>query len=123
MDYVQQRKQFGSEIGRFQAVQGVFADMAMDVEADRLRPYQVRQMMSRLRADYEVSIAKAFATEMGVRVSSNVKECSGAMGRAKEMKLERCIRDARVWMGPVGAIQTQCLAIGRELTGYSAVRG
>jgi alkylation response protein AidB-like acyl-CoA dehydrogenase len=122
VDYVQQRKQFGREIGRFQMVQGLLAEMAIDLEAARLLTYQARQLMSRRRADYEVSIAKAFATEMGVRVTSKAMECLGAMGLAKETRLERCFRDARMWMVPDGTAQIQRLIIGRELTGFSAIR-
>jgi alkylation response protein AidB-like acyl-CoA dehydrogenase len=121
--YVQERKQFGREIGRFQMVQGLLADMAIDLEAARLLTYQARQLMSRRRADYEVSIAKAFATEMGVRVTSKAMECLGAMGLARETGLERCLRDARMWMVPDGTAQIQRLVIGRELTGFSATRG
>ncbi len=123
VDYVQQRKQFGREIGRFQMVQGLLADMAMDLEAARLLTYQARQLRSRRKADYEVSIAKAFATEMGLRVTSKAMECLGAMGLARETRLERCFRDARMWLVPDGTSQIQRLVIGRELTGFSAVRG
>ena len=122
VDYVQQRHQFGRVIGSFQMVQGLLADMAIDLEAARLLTYQARQLMSRRGADYEVSIAKAFATEMGLRVTSKAMECLGAMGLARETKLERCLRDARMWMVPDGTAQIQRLIIGRELTGISALR-
>jgi len=123
VDYVQQRKQFGKEIGRFQMVQALIADMAIDLEAARLLTFQARQLISRRPCNKEVSIAKAYATEMGVRVTSKAMECMGAMGLATEARLERCLRDARVWIVPDGTSQIQRLIIGKELTGFSATRG
>ena len=121
--YVQERRQFGREIGRFQLVQGLIADMVMDWEAARLLTFRARATMDGPDADRCVSIAKAFATEMGVRVTSKAMECLGAMGLAEETGLERRFRDARMWIVPDGTAQIQRLIIGRAVTGLSAVRG
>jgi alkylation response protein AidB-like acyl-CoA dehydrogenase len=120
--YVQQRKQFGREIGRFQLVQGMLAEMVMDYEAARLLTFQARAAIGKPGADRKVSIAKAFATEMGVRVTSRAMECLGAMGLTLEMGLERRLRDARMWIVPDGTSQIQRLIIGRDVTGFSATR-
>lgn len=121
--YVKERKQFGREIGRFQLVQGLIADMVMDWEAARLLTFRARAAMAGPDADRCVSIAKAFATEMGVRVTSKAMECLGAMGLAEETGLERRFRDARMWIVPDGTAQIQRLIIGRAVTGLSAIRG
>jgi acyl-CoA dehydrogenase len=121
--YVQERKQFGREIGRFQMVQGLLAEMVMDHEAARLLTFRARASLGRSDADRIVSIAKAFATEMGVRVTSRAMECMGAMGLTEEMGMERRLRDARMWMVPDGTAQIQRLIIGRAVTGFSATRG
>jgi len=123
VDYVRTRKQFGREIGRFQMVQQLVADMTMDLEAARLLTLKARQLLSRRRCDREVSIAKAYATEMGARVTSKAMECLGAMGLTSEARLERLHRDARMWIVPDGTSQIQRLIIGREMTGFSATRG
>jgi acyl-CoA dehydrogenase len=120
--YVKERKQFGREIGRFQLVQAMMADMVMDYEAARLLTFRARAAIGGPGADRHVSIAKAYATEMGVRVTSKAMECLGAMGLTVEMGLERCLRDARMFIVPDGTSQIQRLIIGRELTGFSATR-
>jgi acyl-CoA dehydrogenase len=118
----QQCKQFGKEIGRFQLVQALLADMAMDLEAARLLSYRAKQMIDVQRGDAEVSMAKAYATEMVVRVTAKALECMGAMGLTRDAYIERLYPDARMWIVPDGTAQIQRLVIGRELTGFSAVR-
>ena len=112
--YVKERKQFGKEIGRFQLVQALLADMAMDLEAARLLSYRARQLIAVRCGDAEVSIAKAYATEMVVRVTSKALECFGAMGLTCEAYVERLYRDARMWIVPDGTAQIQRLVIGRD---------
>src|SRR5262249_6557878 len=123
LGYVKERKQFGREIGRFQLVQALLADMAMELEAARLLAYRARQLIAMRLGDAEASMAKAYATEMAVRVTSKALECFGAMGLTREAYIERLYRDARMWIVPDGTAQIQRLVIGRELTGFSAIHG
>ncbi len=67
-------------------------------------------------------MAKAYATEMGVRVASKAIQAMGAIGLAVESRVERCLRDARMLTIPDGTTQIQNLIIGRALTGMSAIR-
>lgn len=122
-DYVVVRKQFGREIGRFQLVQALLADMAMQVDASRLLTLRARQLLGVRECSAEVSIAKAYATEASVRVVSMAMECFGALGLTTEARIERLYRDARMWIVPDGTSQIQRLVIGKHLTGFSAVRG
>ena len=122
LDYVGQRKQFGREIGRFQLVQEMIAEMATDIDAARLLSYRAMQLIQHRDCQAEVSMAKAFATEMGVRVCNKAIQCMGALGLATESRVERCMRDARMLTIPDGTTQIQNLIIGRSLTGMSAIR-
>lgn len=122
VDYVKVRKQFGKEIGRFQLVQGLLADMAMQLDAARLLTLRARQLLMKRRCDAEVSMAKAYATEAAVEVTSKAMECLGAIGLTQEAHIERLYRDARMWIVPDGTAQIQRLVIGRSLTGFSALR-
>jgi alkylation response protein AidB-like acyl-CoA dehydrogenase len=122
LDYVKVRKQFGKEIGRFQLVQEMIAEMATEIDAARLLCYRAMQFSRRARSDAEVSMAKAYATEMGVRVASKAIQAMGAIGLAVETRVERCLRDARMLTIPDGTTQIQNLIIGRALTGMSAIR-
>ena len=123
IEYAKVRTQFGRPIAGFQLVQGMLAEMKMDLEAARLLTYRARQKMTRGHADLEVSIAKAYATEMGVRVTNKAMEVRGAMGLTHEAGMERRMRDARMWIVPDGTSQIQRLIIGKELTGISTTRG
>ncbi len=120
--YVKVRKQFGKEIGRFQLVQEMIAEMATDIDAGRLLCYRAMQFVRTSRRDAEVSMAKAYATEMGVRVASKAIQAMGAIGLAVESRVERCLRDARMLTIPDGTTQIQNLIIGRALIGMSAIR-
>jgi acyl-CoA dehydrogenase len=95
----------------------------IDADAASLLAYRARQLMAVRAGDAEVSMAKAYATELVVRVTSKALECCGAMGLTREAYIERLYRDARMWIVPDGTAQIQCLVIGRELTGFSAVHG
>ena len=67
-------------------------------------------------------MAKQFATEMAVRVTSKAIQIHGAYGLTKEFPLERLFRNARMLTIPEGTTQIQKLIIGRELTGINAIR-
>jgi alkylation response protein AidB-like acyl-CoA dehydrogenase len=120
--YVKERRQFGKEIARHQLVSAMIADMATDIDASRLLCYRAFHALRRGRADVEASMAKAYATEAAVRVTSNAIQCMGANGLAIENRVERCLRDARMLTMPDGTTQIQKLIVGRALTGMSAIR-
>lgn len=122
LKYVGERKQFGKEIGRFQLVQEMIAEMATDIAAARLLSQRAMQLIQLRDCQAEVSMAKAFATEMGVRVCNKAIQCLGALGLATEARVERCMRDARMLTIPDGTTQIQNLIIGRSLIGMSAIR-
>lgn len=122
LEYVRVRRQFGKEIGRFQLVQEMIAEMATDIDAARLLCYRAAQLSRLRKCEAEVSMAKAYATEMGVRVCSKAMQCMGAFGLAVESRIERCLRDARMLTVPDGTTQIQQLIIGRALIGMSAIR-
>ncbi len=122
LDYVKVRKQFGKEIGRFQLVQAMIAEMATEIDAARLLCYRAMQLSRVRKCEAEVSMAKAYATEMGVHACSLAMQCMGAFGLAVESRVERCLRDARMLTVPDGTTQIQQLIIGRALLGMSAIR-
>ncbi len=121
--YAQERWQFGSPIGGFQMVQAMVADMVTECEAARLLGYWALSRLDKgLRCARESSMAKAYATEMGVRVTSMALQIHGAYGLSEEYPLERLFRDARCYTIPDGTTQIQKLIIGREVLGIKAFR-
>jgi alkylation response protein AidB-like acyl-CoA dehydrogenase len=119
--YVKERKQFGKLIGSFQLIQEMIADMVSEVDAARLLTYRAFYLLDKgMKARKEVSIAKAYATEMAVRVTSKAIQVHGAYGLSEEYPVERYFRDARCYTMPDGTTEIQKLIIGREITGMSA---
>jgi len=95
--------------------------MATEVEAGRLLAYRAASLVGAgKRAILESSMAKAFCTEMAVRVASLGVQVHGAIGLASGGAPERILRDARMLTIPDGTTQIQTLIMGRELTGHSA---
>jgi alkylation response protein AidB-like acyl-CoA dehydrogenase len=119
LEFARQREAFGKPISELQAIQFMFADMAIQIEAARLLVYQgawrVDQgLFQREHAAY-LSVAKVFATEVGVKVSSDALQVLGAQGYMMDHPLERHYRDARQLMIVEGTSQVQRVVIARSL--------
>ena len=122
VDYAKNRVQFGRPIGSFQMIQQLIAEMATEVHAGRLLALHAAALVQAgAPAMAEVSMAKAFCTEMAVRVTSKGIQVHGAIGLTKECSAERFFRDARMHTIPDGTTQIQQLIIGRQLLGISAI--
>jgi alkylation response protein AidB-like acyl-CoA dehydrogenase len=119
LEFARQREAFGKPIAELQAIQFMFAEMAIAIEASRMLVYQgawrVDQgLFGREHAVY-LSIAKAFATETAVKVSSDALQVLGAQGYMMDHPLERHYRDARQLMIVEGTSQIQRVVIARAL--------
>jgi alkylation response protein AidB-like acyl-CoA dehydrogenase len=119
LEFARKREAFGKPIADLQAIQFMFADMAIQIEAARLLVYQgawrVDQgLYGREHAAY-LSIAKTYATEVGVKVSSDAMQVLGAQGYMMDHPLERHYRDARQLMIVEGTSQVQRVVIARSL--------
>jgi alkylation response protein AidB-like acyl-CoA dehydrogenase len=121
IEYAKQRVQWGKPIGQHQLVQDMLAEMATQVDAARLLAYRGLTLVDRgVRCDTQTSMAKWFATEMAVKVTSMAVQIHGAYGISTEYPCERYFREARILTIPDGTTQIQKLIIGRNLTGLSA---
>ncbi|MDY6907802.1 MAG: acyl-CoA dehydrogenase family protein [Chloroflexota bacterium] len=119
--YARERTQFGKPIGSFQMIQEMIADMIAATEAMRLLTYRSFYLTDRgERARWQSSLAKAYATEMAIDVTSKAIQIHGAMGLSDEYPVERYFRDARTMTIPDGTTQIQKLVMGRELIGIRA---
>lgn len=119
--YAKGRIQFGKPIGKFQLIQEMLADMAMELDAARFLAYRAFSLLDKGDLPMkEASMAKAYATEAGVRIASKSIQIHGSYGLAEEFPVERYFRDARVYTIPDGTTEIQKLVIGREMLGLSA---
>ena len=117
--YSKERVQFGHAVSEFQAIQFMFADMAIQIEAARLLTYQAAWLVDQGRFQRQdshlLSVAKAFATETAVKVSSDALQVLGAQGYMRDHPLERHYRDARQLMIVEGTSQIHRVIISRAL--------
>ena len=120
--YARERHQFGRPIGSFQLVQEMIVDMVIETDAARFLAYRAMDLQDKGEdATWQSSAAKAYGTEMAIRVTSKAIEVHGAVGLAEELPLERYFRDARSLTIPDGTTEIQKLVIGRHLLGISAI--
>ena len=114
--YAQERKAFGKPIARQQAIQFMLADMARDVEAARLLTYQSAWVIDQgTRNTKQCSMAKCFAGDMAMRVSTDAVQVFGGYGYSKEYPVEKLMRDAKVMQIYEGTNQIQRIIIARHL--------
>jgi alkylation response protein AidB-like acyl-CoA dehydrogenase len=95
LSYTDERRAFGQEINKFQAVQLRLADMATQVQAARLMTWWAASKIdSGVRADMESGMAKLFASEVAIKSSLDAMRLHGGYGYSTEFDIERFYRDA-----------------------------
>jgi butyryl-CoA dehydrogenase len=117
LDYAVQRRQFNQPIAAFQAVQFMLADMAMQTHAARLLVHHVAALVERgaPRTLLESSMAKCFAADTAMRVTTDAVQVFGGVGYTREFPVERFMRDAKIMQIYEGTNQIQRLVIAKEL--------
>lgn len=114
--YVRSRKQFGQEVFQFQGVQFMVADMATKIQAARWLVYHAAQLKEEDRdCAGEASMAKVFATDTAMQVTTDAVQLFGGYGYVKEYPVERYMRDAKVTQIYEGTNQIQRIVIARHL--------
>ncbi|MFN8392453.1 MAG: acyl-CoA dehydrogenase family protein [Bdellovibrionota bacterium] len=118
LEYAGQRKQFGKPIGEFQMVGAMLADAATDIAAARwLTLHSAALADQKKRSSLESSMAKRFAADMAMRVTTDAVQIYGGYGYTKEYPVEKLMRDAKLMQIYEGTSQVQRVVIARELLG------
>jgi butyryl-CoA dehydrogenase len=116
--YARERKSFGTPIGEHQMVQWMLADMATAIEAARLLTRRAAwRKDSGAPYGAEAAMAKLFASETAMRVTTDAIQVHGGYGFIKEYQVERHFRDAKITQIYEGTSQIQKLVIARRLLG------
>jgi alkylation response protein AidB-like acyl-CoA dehydrogenase len=117
VDYVRERRAFEHTIADFQGIQWKIAELATEIEAARLLTYRAAWMADRGQFTKEwvpfLSMAKYYATELGVKVSGEALQLLGAAGYMKDHPLELYYRDAKQLTIVEGTTQIQLGLIAR----------
>lgn len=116
--HVQKREQFGKKLSSFQVNQFKLADMAIRIEVGRNMVYKACWLLDNKEFNpYYISIAKAFAGEVGTYVTNEAVQLYGGYGCLPEYDVERFYRDAKIVEIYEGSKEMEKITIARELTG------
>jgi acyl-CoA dehydrogenase len=114
-EYSKERVQFGVPIAMHQAIQFMIADMATKVEAARLLTWNSAFLLDQgVRNSKVSSMAKRFAADSAMEVTTDAVQVYGGYGFIKEYPVEKLMRDAKIMQLYEGTSQIQRLVIARE---------
>ena len=116
VQYMKERVQFGRSLDKFQGLQWMVADMATKIDAARLL---VRRAAFNKDHDLpytkEAAMAKLFAAEVAMDVTTKCVQLYGGYGYIREYPMERMMRDAKITEIYEGTSQVQRMVIAREV--------
>lgn len=116
LGYVKTRKQFGKAIAEFQGIQFMLADMATNLDAARLLTLRAATLIDAgQKASLESSMAKRFAADAAMEITTNAVQIFGGNGYTKDYPVEKLMRDAKLMQIYEGTSQIQRVVIAREL--------
>ncbi len=114
------RVTFGQPLSERQAIQWWVADAATKIHAARLMTYDCAWKLDQGRdVRLEISMIKAFATEMAYEIVDRAMQAHGAMGMTKELPLQLMqtkLRVMRIYDGPT---EVHKWVVARNLLGAS----
>ena len=114
--YAKEREQFGKPIANFQGISFKLADMATEFEAAELLTFKAADMKNKhLKMTKEGAIAKYYASEVCVKVSTEAVQIFGGYGYTKDFPVEKFYRDSKLCTIGEGTSEIQKLVIAREL--------
>ena len=116
LKYAKERKTFGVEIAKHQAIQFKLSEMAVKVEAARMLCLSAARLKDE-KKDYAKAsaMAKLFASEAAMHNSIEAIQIHGGYGYVKEYHVERMLRDAKITQIYEGTSEIQKMVIAREL--------
>lgn len=114
--YSKQRKPFGEPIATHQAVQFMLADMAIQIEAARTVTHNVARLaQAGEKFTKEAAIAKTFASDIAMKVTTDAVQIFGGYGYSREYPVEKRMRDAKIFQIFEGTNQIQRMIIANAL--------
>jgi len=117
LKYSKERKAFGKEISKHQAIQFKLADMATEIEAARLLCLKAAWLKDQhLNYDLAGSMAKLYASKVAMDTTVEAVQIHGGYGYVKEFHVERLMRDAKITQIYEGTSEVQKIVISRAVT-------
>ena len=110
--YMKERKQFGRNLGAFQGLQWMIAEMDTKIEAARHLVYKAAWLkQNKLPYSVEAARAKLFAAEVAMEVTTKAVQIHGGYGYTKDYPVERMMRDAKITEIYEGTSEVQKMVI------------
>jgi acyl-CoA dehydrogenase len=120
IEYVPQRRTFGAPLSERQAIQWWIADAATRIHATRLMTYECAWRLDRgMEARTQLSMIKAYATEMAWEVIDRAMQAFGAMGMTKELPLQQMANEARLMRIYEGPTEVHRMVVARNTLGLA----
>jgi acyl-CoA dehydrogenase len=115
--YSKKRVQFGKPISEFQGLQFMMAEMCAEVESARLLTWYAAHLLDQEnpQATKYTALAKFFASDMAMRITSNGIQIYGGYGYMRDYPLERYLRDAKIGQIFDGTNEIQKMVVARAL--------
>ncbi|MGB0423624.1 MAG: acyl-CoA dehydrogenase [Flavobacteriales bacterium] len=114
--YSKERKAFGKEISKHQAIAFKLADMATDVEAARMLCLKAAYLKDEHKNyDQASAMAKLFSSTIAMKHTVEAVQVHGGYGFVKEYHVERLMRDAKITQIYEGTSEVQKIVISRNL--------
>jgi len=114
--YSKERKAFGKEIYKHQAIAFKIADMATEIEAARLLVYRSAADKDAGRNfDQSSAMAKLYASKVAMEQTVEAVQIHGGYGFVKEYHVERLMRDAKITQIYEGTSEVQKIVISRGI--------
>ncbi|SNR53549.1 Acyl-CoA dehydrogenase [Lutibacter agarilyticus] len=116
LKYSKERKAFGKEISKHQAIAFKLADMATQIEAARMLCMKAAwEKDQHLNYDLSGAMAKLYAADMAMNVTVEAVQIHGGYGFVKEYHVERLMRDAKITQIYEGTSEIQKIVISRSI--------
>ena len=121
IEYTKERKQFGKAIAAQQDTQFLLADMATKAQAAQLLVYKAACKKDQYQQDHktaygvEAAMAKLYAAEMAMEVTTKAVQLHGGYGYTREYEVERMMRDAKITEIYEGTSEVQKMVISADL--------
>lgn len=116
IEYAKIRVQFGKPIAKNQGIQFMLADMATRIDAAKMLVYRAARLRDLGKPfTKEASMAKMYATDTAMSVTTDAVQILGGYGYTREYPVERYMRDAKITQIYEGTNQIQRIVIAKQL--------
>jgi len=116
LKYAKERVQFGKPISEFQGISFKLAEMATEIEASELLLHKAASMKNKgQRMTKFGAMAKMYASEACVKISSEAVQIHGGYGYTKDFPVEKFYRDSKLCTIGEGTTEIQKVVIARSI--------